>query len=787
MESGWPTSTGAAGDTIWDFDPNAAPSDPNVDLFDGLGVAEMMESLGSPEVVISTPNVITSGSENGSGMKRKVSQVSHSDGVDGKDDACFEQLNLDGLGALRPSTSFNDFAHLLLPDCVTSDETVANSNIVTNNIQQKKGSNAKETNRSKASKGDTKRSVKQKVGNGALKKGSLVQNNKGGPAILPRFNGIGKKTSTATAATTTGNKSSTKAVPVSVQSSPCASSNCVVELVGNKTSSDLQKTRDHAVTAKAAVTAAAAAMSESAVATAAAAAANLLKQSAMDGKNAIHPGAAAGATGYSFKNNASALVNAATKSAANVNATKSNTSPPDTSTDHIHALTSSNWVAACNASGVANFSVGTDSNATGNSSSGTTGGPATAALTAQQQASAAAAAQAAANKRRRQNLTADERAKQNRDRNREHARNTRLRKKAYVEELKRTLTELVHQRDAAEVERKRSVQREAEQREVRYRVLEEFLKLRGNGNKVKELEGKWRAILEDGFELILPVTSYREMVHTLHQTQHNANNLNKPNIVRQVSTTPLLGDESDDTIAAAERANLNMLDAASSNSNSHSESAEQILHGVQDTMKDATLLSNLLEVMANSDGANTISNNNSNLKQKIFLSYRCDKSRMMMDGTHVVVPWTAQSVGAVSRGAKDELYLKGSARANYNASSNKLKSVELMFDTGAVISQLSAVFPHFADDSNQVQELEQPQQDISSLTVADADALLDSIHVPQIGMLSSGGNNECPLDLHDISASEQSDSSTSADENDQADNEIKHTNSKPRRSARCTA
>ena len=141
----------------------------------------------------------------------------------------------------------------------------------------------------------------------------------------------------------------------------------------------------------------------------------------------------------------------------------------------------------------------------------------------------------------------------------------------------------------------------------------------------------------------------------------------------------------------------------------------------------------------------------------------------------------------VIKGAKDELYLKGSARANYNASSNKLKSVELMFDTGAVISQLSAVFPHFADDSNQVQELEQPQQDISYLTVAHADALLDSIHVPQIGMLSSGGNNECPLDLHDISASEQSDSSTSADENDQADNEIKHTNSKPRRSARCTA
>jgi hypothetical protein len=39
------------------------------------------------------------------------------------------------------------------------------------------------------------------------------------------------------------------------------------------------------------------------------------------------------------------------------------------------------------------------------------------------------------NRARRQYLTPDERARQNRDRNREHARNTRLHKKAYVEEL----------------------------------------------------------------------------------------------------------------------------------------------------------------------------------------------------------------------------------------------------------------------------------------------------------------------------------------------------------------
>lgn len=49
----------------------------------------------------------------------------------------------------------------------------------------------------------------------------------------------------------------------------------------------------------------------------------------------------------------------------------------------------------------------------------------------------ASAAEAAEKKRKRAVLSKEERAKQNRDRNREHARNTRLRKKAFVEELKK--------------------------------------------------------------------------------------------------------------------------------------------------------------------------------------------------------------------------------------------------------------------------------------------------------------------------------------------------------------
>ena len=155
----------------------------------------------------------------------------------------------------------------------------------------------------------------------------------------------------------------------------------------------------------------------------------------------------------------------------------------DTSTAHIRALTGNNWVAACSgaAQGIASVSSDADSK---------TGG--------------------CNRNRHRQNMTPDERARQNRDRNREHARNTRLRKKAYVEELKRTLTELVSQRDASDNEKRHAAQRELEQREVRFRVIEEFLKLRGRN---ESNFARWAAILEDGFSLTLPSMDFRKTAH----------------------------------------------------------------------------------------------------------------------------------------------------------------------------------------------------------------------------------------------------------------------------------
>jgi hypothetical protein len=109
-------------------------------------------------------------------------------------------------------------------------------------------------------------------------------------------------------------------------------------------------------------------------------------------------------------------------------------------------------------------------------------------------------------------LTEAQRAQQSRDRNRKHARNTRLRKKAYVEELKQTLHELVAQRDRSEVVQEQNRQRELEQREVRFRVMEEFLNLRGRN--VADTK-RWSAILMPPFTMTMPITSsFQEMVGT---------------------------------------------------------------------------------------------------------------------------------------------------------------------------------------------------------------------------------------------------------------------------------
>lgn len=108
--------------------------------------------------------------------------------------------------------------------------------------------------------------------------------------------------------------------------------------------------------------------------------------------------------------------------------------------------------------------------------------------------------------RKKSEMTAEEKARANRERNREHARSTRLRKKAYVQKLKE-LVEGLHAERTEEVRKRRvAVQHLAEKQNVRRAVVRSFLRFHSS---YEGDERKWMTILENHFWFKQPVTPYR--------------------------------------------------------------------------------------------------------------------------------------------------------------------------------------------------------------------------------------------------------------------------------------
>ena len=95
---------------------------------------------------------------------------------------------------------------------------------------------------------------------------------------------------------------------------------------------------------------------------------------------------------------------------------------------------------------------------------------------------------------------------QKRDRNREHARSTRLRKKAYVNKLKELLDALHVERSEDDRKRRVAVQKLAEIQDLRRKVVQTFFAYHASCERNIT---KWRMILEEDFWLKQPVTPYR--------------------------------------------------------------------------------------------------------------------------------------------------------------------------------------------------------------------------------------------------------------------------------------
>mmetsp|Transcript_16570 Transcript_16570/g.24925 ORF Transcript_16570/g.24925 Transcript_16570/m.24925 type:complete len:439 (+) Transcript_16570:99-1415(+) len=92
------------------------------------------------------------------------------------------------------------------------------------------------------------------------------------------------------------------------------------------------------------------------------------------------------------------------------------------------------------------------------------------------------------------------------EKNREHARNTRLRKKNFIDTLKQTIHDLGNERDADEVKLRAELSRIAHDSLHRKQTLQTFFFLRASGETDRQ---KWATILADDFYLTSPITPYR--------------------------------------------------------------------------------------------------------------------------------------------------------------------------------------------------------------------------------------------------------------------------------------
>ena len=92
------------------------------------------------------------------------------------------------------------------------------------------------------------------------------------------------------------------------------------------------------------------------------------------------------------------------------------------------------------------------------------------------------------------------------EKNREHAKNTRMRKKTYIESLKDDVKQLNDWREKTDTMRKLQLQAVADQVQMRKKVIGEFLIFR---TFVEQSPAQWEKLLDPNFVLVLPITPYR--------------------------------------------------------------------------------------------------------------------------------------------------------------------------------------------------------------------------------------------------------------------------------------
>lgn len=125
--------------------------------------------------------------------------------------------------------------------------------------------------------------------------------------------------------------------------------------------------------------------------------------------------------------------------------------------------------------------------------------------------------------------------------------------------------------------------------------------------------------------------------------------------------------------------------------------------------------------------ANSLEASSSSSTPPIGISYRICRDQFLMDGTMVFIDFSAVTVGLTSLGAREEVSLKGSVQARYNAESNKLTSVTMTFDTGMIRSQIDKAVEAETVASSEFEFLDALKPFVSHRQVSDASCSTESV------------------------------------------------------------
>jgi hypothetical protein len=218
----------------------------------------------------------------------------------------------------------------------------------------------------------------------------------------------------------------------------------------------------------------------------------------------------------------------------------------------------------------------------------------------------------------------EEKAKANRDRNREHARNTRLRKKAHLERLRYTVDELCRERDTLVTEQADTAMLLVDLHNKRTDVLMSFFALRSANEQRREL---WASILDEScFACIMPVTPYRSF----------------PASEVQVSK------------------------------------CQRTIMGIDGMMSDTASLHIMLNTLIDRSRFPTAS---------IEFRFTLVSDDVVVAGNQMMARWTMSTINAVQYGAQMEVAKQGMLCAKFNRA-HKIVALELMFDVMAFMLQL---------------------------------------------------------------------------------------------------